>query len=141
MLRMDHVVVVVEDLPAAVAFFTALGLEREGEASVEGPWADAVNGLDGVQVDLVMMRTPDGSGKLEVSQYRAPQVIDPGPEPANVLGLRSVMFEVDDLAATLTTLAAHGGTLVGEVADYEAFYRLCYVRGPGGAIVSLAQKL
>ncbi len=138
---MHHVVLVVEDLPSAVAFFTALGLEQEGQASVEGAWADAVNGLDGVQVDLVMLRTPDGSGRLEVSQYRSPQVLDPGPQPANVLGLRSVMFEVDDVDATVATLREHGGELVGEIAEYESFYRLCYVRGPGSAIVALAQKL
>ena len=141
--RLDHVSVVVDDLAAAVAFFTALGMTREGEAAVEGPWVDRVNGLEGVQVDLVMMRTPDGYGRLELTKFRHPELIeiDPAIAPPNAPGLRSVMFTVESVDETLARLRASGAELIGEVAQYEDLYRLCYVRGPAGIIVALAEEL
>ncbi len=141
--RMDHVGVVVDDLEAAVAFFVDLGMEREGEAAVEGDWVDRVNGLERVRVDIVMMRTPDGHGRLELTKFRNPRLveIEPAIAPPNTLGLRSVMFAVDDIDATVASLRAHGADLVGEVAQYQDSYRLCYVRGPAGIIVALAEQL
>ncbi|WBC12349.1 VOC family protein [Micromonospora sp. WMMA1947] len=140
---MDHVSVVVDDLPAAIAFFTELGMEVEGEMPVEGQWVDRVNGIDGVRVDIAMMRTPDGHGKLELTRFRAPALVaaEPADAPPNTLGLRSVMFAVDDVDDTVARLRAHGGELIGEVADYGDVYRLCYLRGPAGVIVALAQQL
>ncbi|MCZ7424722.1 VOC family protein [Micromonospora sp. WMMA1949] len=140
---MDHVSVVVDDLPAAIAFFTELGMEVEGEMPVEGQWVDRVNGIDGVRVDIAMMRTPDGHGKLELTRFRAPALVaaEPAGAPPNTLGLRSVMFAVDDVDDTVARLRAHGGELIGEVADYGDVYRLCYLRGPAGVIVALAQQL
>jgi len=142
-LRMDHVSVVVDDLGAAVAFFVALGMELEGEAPIEGPWVDRVNALDGVRVDIAMMRTPDGHGRLELTKFHTPTAVSTEPEnaPANTLGLRSIMFAVDDIDATVASLRAHGAELVGEVAHYQDSYRLCYVRGPEGVIVALAEQL
>jgi catechol 2,3-dioxygenase-like lactoylglutathione lyase family enzyme len=141
--RLDHVSVVVDDLTAAIAFFTALGMTREGEASVEGPWVDRVNGLGGVRVDIVMMRTPDGHGRLELTKFRNPKLVElePAIAPPNAPGLRSVMFAVESVDDTLARLRAHGAELVGEVAQYENMYRLCYVRGPAGIIVALAEEL
>jgi catechol 2,3-dioxygenase-like lactoylglutathione lyase family enzyme len=141
--RMDHVSVVVDDLEAAKAFFVELGMELEGEAPIEGPWVDRVNGLDGVRVDIAMMRIPDGHGRLELTEFHTPAAISPEPENAlgNTLGLRSVMFAVDDIDATVAGLRAHGAELVGEVAQYQDSYRLCYVRGPAGIIVALAEQL
>ena len=141
--RMDHVSVVVNDLEAAKAFFVELGMELEGEAPIEGPWVDRINGLDGVRVDIAMMRTPDGQGKLELTKFHNPKVISPEPASAlgNTLGLRSIMFAVDDIDTTVAGLRARGSELVGEVAQYEDIYRLCYVRGPEGIIVALAQQL
>jgi len=141
--RMDHVSVVVDDLEAATAFFLELGMELEGEAPIEGRWVDRVNGLDGVRVDVAMMRTPDGHGRLEVTKFHSPKAVSPEPENAlgNTLGLRSVMFAVDDLDATVARLRAHGAELVGEVVQYQDSYRLCYVRGPAGIIVALAEQL
>ncbi|GAA3967616.1 VOC family protein [Gordonia caeni] len=142
--RMDHVSIVVTDLDAAARFFTELGLEREGEATVEGDWVDGVNGLDGVRVEIVMMAVPSpGTGRLELTRFLHPPLVDDQPEPAppNTLGLRSIMFAVDDVDGTVARLAGHGGTLLGSVEQYENAYRLCYVRGPGGIIVSLAQAL
>ncbi|MEU8091356.1 MULTISPECIES: VOC family protein [Micromonospora] len=140
---MDHVSVVVDDLPAAIAFFTELGMEVEGEMPVEGQWVDRVNGIDGVRVDIAMMRTPDGHGKLELTRFRAPALVaaEPSDAPPNTLGLRSVMFAVDDVDDTVARLRAHGGELIGEVADYGDVYRLCYLRGPAGVIVALAEQL
>jgi catechol 2,3-dioxygenase-like lactoylglutathione lyase family enzyme len=140
---MDHVSVVVDDLEAAIAFFTELGMELEGRASAEGQWVDRINGLDGVRVDIAMMRTPDGHNKLELTKFHAPPLINAEPEnaPANTLGLRSVMFTVDNIAAVLARLRTHGAELVGEVAQYEDAYLLCYVRGPAGIIVALAEQL
>ena len=141
--RLDHVSVVVDDLPVAIAFFTALGLEQEGEAAVEGDWVDHVNGLENVQVDIVMMRTPDGHGRLELTKFRNPKLaeIEPAMAPPNALGLRSVMFTVESVDDTVARLRANGADLVGEVVQYEDMYRLCYVRGPAGIIVGLAEEL
>ncbi|HEY9225662.1 MAG TPA: VOC family protein [Gemmatimonadaceae bacterium] len=141
--RLDHVSVVVDDLAGAVAFFTALGMTREGETPVEGPWVDRVNGLEGVQADIVMMRTPDGHGRLELTKFRNPKLvkIEPAIAPPNALGLRSVMFAVESLDDMLARLRGVGAELVGDVAQYEDMYRLCYVRGPAGIIVALAEEL
>ena len=141
--RMDHVSIVVDDLDASIAFFTELGMEVEGETPIEGPWVDQVNALDGVRVDIAMMRTPDGNGKLELTKFHHPTAIRAEPEdtPSNAFGLRSIMFLVDDIDAAVTRLQVHGGKLQGEVARYEDIYRLCYVRGPEGIIVALAEEL
>ena len=142
--RLDHVSVVVDDLAAAIAFFSELGLEQEGEAALEGEWVDRVNGLESVQVDIVMMRTPDGHGRLELTKFRNPKPveIEPAITPPNTLGLRSVMFTVESVEDTVARMRAHlGAELVGEVAQYENLYRLCYMRGPGGIIVALAEEL
>ena len=141
--RMHHVSVVVDDLEAAMAFFVELGMELEGQAPIEGPWVDRVNGLDGIRVHIAMMRTPDGSGRLELTKFHSPTAVRPEPENAlgNTLGLRSIMFTVDDLDASLAGLRGHGAELVGDVAQYEDSYRLCYVRGPEGIIVALAEPL
>ncbi len=135
--RLDHVSVVVDDLAAAIAFFTALGMTLEGEMPVEGPWVDRV------QVDIVMMRTPDGHGRLELTKFRNPKLveIEPAIAPPNTLGLRSVMFTVESVDDTVARLRANGAELVGEVAQYEDKYRLCYMRGPAGIIVALAEEL
>lgn len=140
---MDHVSVVVDDLAVAVAFFTELGMTLEGSALVEGSWVDRVSGLDDVRVDIAMMRTPDGHGGLELTTFHRPAAIDtePHPAPANTLGLRSIMFAVDDIDDTITRLRTHGGELVGQVEQYENAYRLCYLRGPAGIIVALAEPL
>ncbi|MFC5183494.1 VOC family protein [Actinomadura harenae] len=140
---MDHVSVVVDDLEAAIGFFVELGMEVEGREPVEGPWVDDVCGLDGTRVEIAMMRTPDGHGKLELTSFRSPVAISPAPDNAvpNTLGLRSVMFAVDDVHDTVARLGAHGGELVGKVVEYADVYRLCYVRGPAGVIVSLAEEL
>ena len=141
--RMDHVSVVVGDLEAAIAFFVELGMELEGEAPIEGPSVDRLNGLDGVRVNIAMMRTPDGHGRLELTKFHSPTAISTEPANAlgNTLGLRSIMFAVDDIDATVAGLRAHGADLVGEVAQYQDSYRLCYVRGPEGIIVALAEQL
>ena len=141
--RMDHVSIVVDDLEAAKAFFVALGMELEGEAPIQGPWVDRVNGLDSVRVDIAMMRTPDGRGKLELTKFHSPTAVSAGPENAlgNTFGLRSIMFAVDNLDAALAGLRTHGAELIGDVVQYESIYRLCYVRGPAGIIVALAEEL
>jgi catechol 2,3-dioxygenase-like lactoylglutathione lyase family enzyme len=141
--RLDHVSVVVDDLAAAVTFFIALGMTREGEAPIEGPWVDRVNGIDGVQVDIVMMRTPDGHGRLELTKFRHPKLVElkPAIAPPNAPGLRSVMFTVESVDDTVSRLRATGAELVGEVVQYEDKYRLCYMRGPAGIIVALAEEL
>jgi catechol 2,3-dioxygenase-like lactoylglutathione lyase family enzyme len=141
--RLDHVSVVVDDLTAAIAFFTELGMTREGEMLIEGPWVDRVNGLEGVRVDIVMMRTPDGHGQLELTKFHHPKLIEsePAAAPPNTLGLRSIMFAVESVDDTVARLRAKGAELVGEVAQYDDLYRLCYVRGPGGIIVALAEEL
>jgi catechol 2,3-dioxygenase-like lactoylglutathione lyase family enzyme len=141
--RLDHISVVVDDLADAIAFFTALGMTVEGKAPVEGPWVDRVNGIEGVQVDIVMMRTPDGHGRLELTKFHNPQLvaIEPAIAPPNAPGLRSVMFAVESLDDTVARLRARGSELIGEVVQYEDKYRLCYMRGPAGIIVALAEEL
>ena len=141
--RMDHVSVIVADLPAAIAFFTTLGMSLAGEMPVEGPWVDRLNGLEGVQVDIAMMRTPDGHGRVELTKFRNPELVaaEPAIAPPNTLGLRQIMFAVEDIDDTVARLRAHGAELVGEVAQYEDKYRLCYMRGPAGIIVALAEEL
>ena len=141
--RMDHVNVVVDDLEAAIAFFVELGMELEGKAPIEGPWVDRVNGIDNIRVDVAMMRTSDGHGRLELTKFHTPTAVSAEPKnaPANTLGLRSIMFVVDDIDATVAGLRAHGAELVGEVAQYQDSHRLCYLRGPEGIIVALAEQL
>lgn len=141
--RLDHVSIVVEDLQDAIAFFAALGLTIEGEAPIEGAWVDSVNGLAGVQVDIVMLRTPDGHGRLELTRFRNPKLvtIEPSVAPPNALGLRSIMFAVESVDDTVSRLRARGAELIGEIAQYEDKYRLCYMRGPAGIIVALAEEL
>ena len=140
---MDHVGVVVDDLEAATAFFAELGMELEGATPVEGRWADRVSGLDGIRVDIAMMRTPDGHGRLELTKFRTPAAVsaEPANAPANTLGIRNIMFAVDDIDDVIARLLTHGAELVGEVAQYEDSYRLCYIRGPAGIIVALAEQL
>jgi catechol 2,3-dioxygenase-like lactoylglutathione lyase family enzyme len=141
--RLDNVAVVVEDLDAAIAFFGELGMELEGRASVEGDWVDRVVGLQGTRSDIAMMRTPDGQGRLELTRYRHPAAVGPDPriEPANTRGMGRIMFNVVDIDDVVERLTALGGALVGEIVDYEDIYRLCYLRGPEGIIVGLAQDL
>ena len=143
-LRLEHVGVVVDDLEAATAFFAALGLEVAGEATVEGDLVDRINGLEGVRADVVMLRTPEGDTQLELATYRSPSYEGddaPAPAPPNAPGLRHVLFVVDDIDASLAALRAQGGERVGELVNYENSYRLCYVRGPAGIIVELAEKI
>jgi catechol 2,3-dioxygenase-like lactoylglutathione lyase family enzyme len=141
--RMDNVGIVFDDLKAAVAFFLELGLELEGETTVEGPWTDRTIGLDGVKCDIAMLRTPDGHSRLELSKFHAPPVIrrTPDPAPVNALGYLRVMFAVDDIDDVLARLQAIGAELVGEVVQYEDIYRLCYIRGPEGIMVGLAEQI
>jgi catechol 2,3-dioxygenase-like lactoylglutathione lyase family enzyme len=140
--RMDNVGIVVDDLAAAIAFFVELGLELEGEATVEGQWVDRVVGLDGVRSDIAMLRTPDGHGRLELSKFHTPPATTAEPNaPVNTLGMGRIMFAVDDIDAAVAGLQAHGAELVGEVVQYEDSYRLCYVRGPEGIIIALAEQL
>ena len=141
-LRMDNVGIVVDDLKAVIAFFVELGLELEGESTVEGQWVDRIVGLDGVRSDIAMLRTPDGHSRLELSKFHTPPATTAEPNaPVNTLGYRRVMFAVTDIEAVLARLQAHGAELVGEVVQYEDMYRLCYVRGPEGIIVALAEPL
>ena len=141
--RMDNVGIVVDDLDAAVAFFTELGMELEGKAQIEGPWADRTVGLDGVRSEIAMLRAPDGHGRLELARYHTPAAVAAGPEhpPPNTLGLHRVMFAVDDIHETLARLRGHGAELLGEVAQYEGIFLLCYLRGPAGIIVALAEQI
>lgn len=139
---MDHVGIVVEDLAAARAFFVELGLEPQGEASVEGGWVDRVVGLTGVRSQIVMLQTPDGHGRVELAKFHTPPGPGgDGPAPANDPGIRHLAFLVDDVDAVLAGLRARGAKLVGEVECYKDLYRLCYVRGPEGIIVELAQRI
>src|SRR5919108_1695394 len=141
-LRMDNVLLVVDDLEAAIAFFTELGLELEGEATVEGGWVDRVVGLEGVRSDIAVMRTPDGHGRLELDKFHTPPAVRAEPEdaPVNTLGVRRIMFAVDDIDDVVARLRSHGAELIGEVVQYEDQYRLCYVRGPEGIMVALASS-
>jgi len=141
--RMDNVLIVVDDLEAAKAFFVELGMELEGETQVEGRWVDLVVGLENVRADIAMMRTPDGHGRVELSKFHAPPAVgsEPRNAPANTLGIRRIMFAVDDIDDVIARLRAHGAELVGEVARYEDMYRLCFIRGPEGIILGLAEQL
>lgn len=141
--RMDNVLIVVDDLEAVKAFFLELGMELEGETLVEGEWVDRVVGLENVRSEIVMMRTPDGHGRVELSKFHAPAAVRAEPQnaPANALGIRRLMFAVEDIDDVLARLRTHGAELVGEVAQYEDIYRLCFVRGPEGIVVGLAEEL
>ena len=141
--RMDNVLIVVEDLEAATAFFAELGMELEGQTLVEGPWAGQVVGLTDVRADIAMMRTPDGHGRVELSKFHRPPAVRAEPEsaPANALGIRRIMFAVDDIDDVVARLRSHGAELVGEIAQYEDIYRLCFLRGPEGIIIGLAEQL
>jgi catechol 2,3-dioxygenase-like lactoylglutathione lyase family enzyme len=142
--RMDNVLINVEDMDGVKAFFLELGMEVEGQTTVEGEWAGKVVGLDGVRADICMMRTPDGHGKVELSKFRSPKAVRDGSErrPTNALGISRIMFTVDDVRDTVERLRAkHGAELVGEIADYEDVYRLCFIRGPEGIIIGLAEEL
>jgi catechol 2,3-dioxygenase-like lactoylglutathione lyase family enzyme len=140
--RMDNVAIVVDDLAAATAFFVALGLELEGEATVEGSAVDRLVRLEGVRSDIAMMRTPDGHARLELTKYHSPASRDGDPRaPANTLGMHRIMFAVDDIDDVLDRLRPHGAELVGELVQYENSYRLCYLRGPAGILVALAEQI
>src|SRR3954451_19339047 len=141
--RMDNVLIVVDDLEAVIAFFADLGMELEGQTQVEGDWVDRTVGLEGVRADIAMMRTPDGHGRVELTKFHTPSAIRSEPQnaPANTLGIRRIMFAVDDLDGDVARLSSHGAELVDEIAQYEDSYRLCFVRGPEGIIIGLAEQL
>jgi catechol 2,3-dioxygenase-like lactoylglutathione lyase family enzyme len=141
--RMDNVLIVVDDLEATKAFFFELGMELEGETTVEGPSVDRLVGLQNVRATLALMRTPDGHGRIELDKFHTPEAIRTGPEnaPVNTLGIRRIMFAVDDIDDVVARLRAHGAELVGEVVQYEDMYLLCYIRGPEGIIIGLAEQL
>ena len=139
--RMDHVGIVVDDLAAATEFFVELGLELEGEGSVEGEWADRIVGLDGLRTDLAMLKMPDGNGRLELVKFHSPPSVGDRDLPSNTRGIRHISFVVDDIDTVVAGLRERGVELVGELVRYENSYRLCYVRGPEGIIVELAEKI
>ncbi len=140
--RMDNVGIVVEDIDAAIAFFTELGLVLEGRAPIEGDWASGVTGLPQMRVEIAMLRTPDGHSRIELSRFLAPATVaDHRSAPVNALGYLRVMFAVDDIDETLARLRTHGAELVGEVTQYQDSYRLCYIRGPEAILIGLAQEL
>ncbi|MGC5285360.1 VOC family protein [Micromonospora sp. DT231] len=141
--RMDNVLIVVDDLDAVIAFFVELGMELEGRGPVEGRWVERVIGLDDVRQEVAMLRTPDGHGKVELAMFHTPEAIraEPTDAPANTLGIRRIMFAVDDVEDVVARLRTHGAELVGELTEYENIFRLCYVRGPEGIIVGLAEHL
>jgi catechol 2,3-dioxygenase-like lactoylglutathione lyase family enzyme len=141
--RLDNVAVVVDDLDAAIAFFQELGMELEGRATVEGDWVDRIVVLDGTRSDIAMMQAPDGHGRLELTRFQHPAAVGPDPrsEPANTRGMGRIMFNVDDIDDVVERLVALGGELVGEVVRYEDAYRLCYLRGPEGIIMALAEDV
>jgi catechol 2,3-dioxygenase-like lactoylglutathione lyase family enzyme len=144
LLRMDNVLIVVEDLEAAKAFFVELGMELEGETQVEGPAVDSTVGLNGVRADITMLRTPDGHGRVELTTFHTPPAVRSEPEsaPANTLGIRRIMFAVEDIDDVVARLrSSHGAELLGEIAQYEDVYRLCFLRGPEGIIIGLAEQL
>jgi catechol 2,3-dioxygenase-like lactoylglutathione lyase family enzyme len=142
-LTMDNVLIVVEDLEAAKAFFAEIGMELEGETTVEGPWVDGTVGLHDVRADIAMMRTPDGHGRVELSRFHRPAAVrtEPRDAPSNALGLRRIMFGVDDVDDVVARLREHGGEVVGEIVEYEDAYRMCFLRAPEGFVVGLAQSL
>ena len=141
--RMDNVLIVVDDLEAVKAFFVELGMELEGQTTVEGRGVDLVVGLENVRSEIAMMRTPDGHGRVELDKFHAPAAVrtEPKNTPVNTLGIRRIMFAVDDIEDVLARLRAHGAELIGEIVQYEDMYRLCYIRGPAGIIVALAEQL
>ena len=141
--RMDNVLIVVDDLEAAKTFFIELGLELEGETQVEGPSVGRLIGLEGVRATLAMLRTPDGHGRIELDKFHTPDAIRFGPvdAPVNVLGIRRIMFAVEDLDAVVGRVCAHGADLIGDVVQYEDTYRLAYIRGPEGVIVGLSEQI
>ena len=141
--RMDNVLIVVEDIDAVISFFVELGMELEGKGPIEGPWVERVIGIDGVRQDVAMLRTPDGHGRIELAMFHTPTAIraEPTDTPANTLGIRRIMFAVDDVEDVIARLRNHGAELVGDVAQFEDSYRLCYVRGPEGIVVGLAEQL
>ena len=141
--RMDNVLIVVEDMEAVKAFFAELGMELEGEATVEGPWVDSTVGLNGVRADIAMMRAPDGQGRVELTKFHTPPAVTAEPEnaPANTLGLRRIMFAVKDIDDVVARLRNHGAELLGDIARYEDIYRLCFLRGPEGIIIGVAEQL
>lgn len=140
--RMDNVGIVVADIDAAIAFFAELGLELEGRTPIEGDWADGVTGLPGMRVEIAMMRTPDGHGRVEISRFLNPPVVaDHRVAPVNALGYLRIMFTVDDIDDTLARLEKRGATIVGDVVHYGDVYRLCYIRGPEGILLGLAEQL
>ncbi len=141
--RMDNILIVVDDLEAVKAFFVELGMELEGETTVEGPSVDRLTGLQNVRATLALMRTPDGHGRIELDKFHTPEAIRTGPEnvPVNALGFRRIMFAIDDIDGVVARLRTQGAELVGEVVQYEGTYRLCYIRGPEGIIVGLAEQL
>jgi catechol 2,3-dioxygenase-like lactoylglutathione lyase family enzyme len=140
---MDHVLIVVDDLEAVKAFFVELGMELEGEMPVEGRSVDLLVGLENVRCEIATLRTPDGHGRLELDKFHTPAAVGAEPKnaPVNTLGIRRIMFAVDDIDDVLARLRAHGAELIGEVAQYEDTYRLCYIRGPEGIMVALAEQL
>lgn len=140
---MDNVLIVVDDLDAVISFFTELGMTLEGKAPIEGRWAERVIGIDNVRQDIAMLRTPDGHGGVELAKFHTPASISPEPAsaPVNTLGLRRIMFAVDDIDEVVARMLTHGAELVGEIVQYEQSYRLCYLRGPEDIIVGLAEQL
>ena len=142
LLRMDNVLIVVEDLEDAKAFFVELGMELEGETTVEGPSVDSLVGLSGVRADITMMRTPDGHNRVELTKFHTPPAVRAKPKNAtNTLGIGRIMFAVEDIDEVVSRLLNHGAKLIGEIVQYEDFYRLCYLRGPEGIIIGLAEQL
>ena len=141
--RMDNVLIVVDDLEAAKAFFAELGMELEGETTNEGRWVDRVVGLNDVRADIAMMRPPDGHGGVELTKFHTPPAVraEPASAPVNTLGMRRIMFAVDDIDDVVTRLRSHGAELVGEIVQYEDIYRLCFLRGPEGIIIGLAEQV
>lgn len=141
--RMDNILIVVDDLEAAKAFFVELGMELEGETTMEGPWVDRIVGLENVRSEIAMMRTPDGHGRIELDKFHTPAAVrtEPKNTPVNTLGIRRIMFAVDDIEDVLARLRAHGAELIGEITQFEDMYRLCYIRGPEGIMVALAEQL
>jgi catechol 2,3-dioxygenase-like lactoylglutathione lyase family enzyme len=141
--RMDNILIVVEDLEAAKAFFIELGMELEGEATVEGPWVDRIVGLENVKSEIAMLRTPDGHGRVELDKFHSPAAVRTEQEnsPVNSLGIRRIMFAVSDIEDAVARLRSHGAELMGEITQYEDMYKLCYIRGPEGIMLALSEKL
>jgi catechol 2,3-dioxygenase-like lactoylglutathione lyase family enzyme len=140
---MDNVLIVVEDLEAAKAFFVELGMELEGKTTMEGPWVDRIVGLENVRSEIAMLRTPDGHGRIELDKFHAPAAVrtEPKNTPVNTLGIRRIMFAIDDIEDVVARLRAHGAELIGKITQYEGTYRLGYMRGPEGIIIALAEQL